>query len=106
MDLIDIIQKLIQDGVEQLKLTDMTIGTVMTNAPLSITIDALMLPIPQAALLLTDAVSPKSVSGTTSDGASFTVVITQPLQVGEKVILLRCAGGQRYIVLSRVQAQQ
>jgi hypothetical protein len=44
---------------------------------------------------------PKSYSGKTSDGASFTVVINEGLQAGEKVIMLRVSGGQQFIVLSK-----
>ena len=101
MDLIEIIQKIVQDDIKELKLTDLVCGTVITSAPLSIQIDSMMQPIPEQALILTDNVKAKSYSGKTSDGATFTVIINQALQAGERVILLRCSGGQRFIVLSR-----
>lgn len=102
MDLIEIIQQILQNGVTELKLTDLVIGTVVTSAPLTIQIDTLMQPIPEEALIKTENIMPKSYSGKTSDGASFTAVINVGIQPGEKVVMLRCQHGQRFIVLSRV----
>jgi hypothetical protein len=101
MDLVEVIQTLMQNGIKELKLTDLIIGTVVTPAPLSIMIDASMPPIPEIALIKTVGVMPKSYSGKTSDGASFTVVINEGLQAGQKVIMLRVSGGQQFIVLSK-----
>lgn len=102
MDLIEVIQQIIQNGIAELKLTDLVIGTVVTNAPLTIQIDTLMQPLPEEALIKTENIMPKSYTGTTSDGASFTVVINQGIQPGDKVVMLRCQHGQRFIVLSKV----
>ena len=102
MDLIEVLQQILQNGITELKLTDLVIGTVVTASPLTIQIDSLMQPIPEEALIKTEAVMPKSYSGTTSDGASFTAVINVGIQPGDKVVMLRCQHGQRFIVLSRV----
>jgi hypothetical protein len=102
MDLIEVIQQIIQNGIAELKLTDLVIGTVITNAPLTIQIDTLMQPLPEEALIKTENIMPKSYTGTTSDGASFTVIINQGVQPGDKVVMLRCQHGQRFIVLSKV----
>jgi hypothetical protein len=102
MDLIEVLQQILQNGITELKLTDLVIGTVVTAAPLTIQIDALMQPIPEEALIKTEAIMPKSYSGKTSDGASFTAVINVGIHPGEKVVMLRCQHGQRFIVLSRV----
>ncbi len=102
MDLIEVLQQILQNGITELKLTDLVIGTVVTAAPLTIQIDALMQPIPEEALIKTENIMPKSYSGKTSDGATFTVVINVGIQPGEKVVMLRCQHGQRFIVLSRV----
>ena len=56
-----------------------------------------MLPIPASALILTDNVVPRSVKS--SDGA--TVQLSRGLAPGERVVMLRGASGQRFIVLSR-----
>lgn len=102
MDLIDVLQTIMQDGAEQMKLTDLAFGTVTSVTPLAVQIDGTMQPIPEAALIKTVGVMPKSYTGTDSHGDSFTVVINEGLSVGSKVVLLRCAHGQRYIVLSKV----
>jgi hypothetical protein len=102
MDLIEVIQQIIQNGIAELKLTDLVIGTVIINAPLTIQIDTLMQPLPEEALIKTENIMPKSYTGTTSDGASFTVIINQGVQPGDKVVMLRCQHGQRFIVLSKV----
>ena len=102
MDLIEILQQIIQNGISELKLTDLVIGTVVTASPLTIQIDTLMQPLPEEALIKTEAIMPKTYSGTTSDGATFTVTINEGIQAGDKVVMLRCQHGQRFIVLSKV----
>jgi hypothetical protein len=103
MDLVEVLQTLLQNGIEELKLTDLEFGVVMTVSPLTIGISSLMAPLPEEALIKTVGVMPKTYSGKTSDGATFTVTINEGLHVMDKVVLLRCAHGQRYIVLSKVQ---
>lgn len=102
MDLIEVLQQILQNGITELKLTDLVIGTVATTSPLTIQIDTLMQPLPEEALIKTEAIMPKIYSGTTSDGATFTAVINEGIQAGDKVVMLRCQHGQRFIVLSKV----
>lgn len=102
MDLIEVLQQIFQNGTEQLKLCDLEFGTVTSMSPFKVQIESTMQPIPEAALVRTFGVMPRSYTGTTSDGASFTCVINPGLSVGDKVVMLRCAGGQRFIVLSKV----
>jgi hypothetical protein len=102
MDLIEVLQQILQNGITELKLTDLVIGTVVTVSPLTIQIDTLMQPLPEEALIKTEAIMPKTYSGTTSDGATFTAVINEGIQAGDKVVMLRCQHGQRFIVLSKV----
>lgn len=105
MELIDVLHQIIQENQKASHPTDLVFGTVISTAPLSVQLETSMLPIPADALVLTDSVIGRTatVSGTTSDGASYTVVvpIQNALQVGEKVVMLRCAAGQRFIILSR-----
>ena len=106
MELIDVLHSIMQDSLKASKPTDLCFGTVSSVSPLQVTLEMSMLPIPQEALSLTDSVIARSetVSATTSDGA--TVTITVPIQkalvAGEKVLMLRCGGGQRFVILSRV----
>lgn len=94
-DLIDVIQKIAQDAQEGTKPTDLVFGTVAAGG--TVILESTMLPIPASALILTDNVVSRSV--TSSDGA--TVQLSTGLVPGDRVIMLRCASGQRFIVLSR-----
>lgn len=102
MDLIDVLQQIQQEGYKGMKPTDLVFGTVTSLAPFTVQIESTMQPIPEAALVRTFGVMPRSYTGTTSDGASFTCVINPGLAAGDRVVMLRCAAGQRYIVLSKV----
>ena len=94
-DLIEVIQKIAQDAQEGTKPTDLVFGTVAAGG--TVILENTMLPIPASALVLTDNVVPRS--GKSSDGA--TVQLSRGLSPGERVVMLRCASGQRFIVLSR-----
>lgn len=94
-DLIEVIQKIAQDAQDGTKPTDLVFGTVAAGG--TVILENTMLPIPASALVLTDNVVPRSVKS--SDGA--TVQLSRGLSPGERVVMLRCASGQRFIVLSR-----
>ena len=94
-DLIEVIQKIAQDAQDGTKPTDLVFGTVAAGG--TVILENTMLPIPASALILTDNVVSRSVKS--SDGA--TVQLSSGLSPGERVVMLRCASGQRFIVLSR-----
>ena len=94
-DLIEVIQKIAQDAQEGTKPTDLVFGTVAAGG--TVILENTMLPIPVSALILTDNVVSRSVKS--SDGA--TVQLSTGLAPGERVVMLRCASGQRFVVLSR-----
>jgi hypothetical protein len=102
MDLIEVLQQITQKGVEGMKPTDLAFGTVFSVSPMTVIIDGTMQAIPEAALVLTDGVRAKTYNGVDSAGDSFSVVINDGLVPGDKIVMLRCAAGQRYIILSRV----
>ena len=102
MDLIDVLHKIQQDGINELNLTDLVFGTVTKTSPLEIQIEGTMQPIPEAALILTDNVKARTYEGTTGEGDTFSVTLSTALTVGEKALMLRCSHGQRFIVISRV----
>ena len=101
-DLLGVLQTIMQNTVKGLKLTDLCFGTVATASPLSVTLESTMQSLPAAVLILCDAVKARSVTITDSDGDTATVQLSEALRAGERVIMLRCAGGQRFVVLSRV----
>lgn len=106
-ELIDILHKIIQESVEGQKPADLVFGTVAALSPLSVTLENTMQPIPEAAIILTEPVIARTVSvtATTTDGARVTVnvPVTEGLKAGERVVMLRCSAGQRFVILSRAQ---
>lgn len=100
-DLLGVLQQITQNNMEGMKLTDLCFGTVATASPVTVTLEGTMQPIPAAAIVLCDSVKARSVTITDSDGDTATVPLSTALQAGERVIMLRCAHGQRFLVLSR-----
>ena len=104
-DLLSVLQQINQNSIKGMKPCDLCFGTVASASPLTITLEGTMQPLPTVALVLCDTVVDRSetVTATDSDGdsISITVPISRALQGGERVVMLRCSGGQRFIVLSR-----
>lgn len=99
-ELVGVIQQIIQNTLKAMKLTDKATGTVVSVSPLSIQLDILMPPLPEAALVLTDAVKEKIAPVQDGDGGF--VVVNEGLKSGDRVLMLRVQRGQQYIVLSRI----
>lgn len=116
MELLEVINKIIQDNTEAQKLTDICIGTVTTADPIEIQINPNMPPLPTEALVLCDPVEEieKDVEITpefkavlaakeiTAPDVIGKVKVSEALEEGDKVIMLRVLKGQQFIVLSRV----
>lgn len=100
-DLIDILNAISQNNQAAQKPADIAYGTVISVSPLSIQTVSTSPPIPAAALELTSSVVAQT--ATVQGGSGGTVVINPGLAAGDKVIMLRVAKGQRYIVLSKAQ---
>lgn len=62
VDLLGVVQKIIQENVKGLKLADKMTGTEISLSPLKVQADISMPSIPEAGLILTDAVKAKSVT--------------------------------------------
>lgn len=101
-DLIDVLHGIMQENMKSGKPTDLCFGTVSKASPVEIQLETTMQPIPAAAIVLTEAVVARSVTATTSDGATVTIEISRALEAGDRVVMIRAASGQRFIVLSRV----
>lgn len=89
-----------QENQKAMKPTEVAFGTVATVSPLSILVDGTSQPKPEAGLILTEAVIPKTVQ---VQGGGGMVVVNKGLAVGDKVVMLRVSRGNRYIVLSKAQ---
>ena len=99
-ELIDVLNMIAQDNAKANKPADIAYGTVSSISPLTVKLDDTMLPIPDVALVLTENV--KSRSAKVQGGGGGTVVISEGLAGGDKVVMLRVSRGNRYIILSRV----
>ena len=97
--LIEVLQKIIQQNTEALKLADIAYGTVKSTNPLRVTLQTTMQDIPTAALVETVGVKYKQSDVIGGEGGY--VVINEGLNVGDVVVMLRVSKGQRYIVLSK-----
>ena len=99
-NLLGVMQEIMQENQKAMKPTEVAFGTVATVSPLSILVDGTSQPKPEAGLILTEAVIPKTVQ---VQGGGGLVVVNKGLAVGDKVVMLRVSRGNRYIVLSKAQ---
>lgn len=99
-ELIGVIQQIVQNVIQAMNLTDKATGTVLSIDPLSVQVDMNMPPLPDAAILLTDAV--KERVAPVQGGEGGTVMVSEDLKPGDKVLMLRVQRGQQYIILSRI----
>lgn len=115
MELVQVIQKIVQDAMKGSALTDLTVGTVTSASPLEITTRTTMQPLRAQVLYLTDAVIPKTlqfssdtpgvicyVNGEAQPVSGGTVTLNPALAVGDKVLLLRVQNGQKFVILSKI----
>lgn len=100
-DLLSVLQAINQANYKGMKPTDLCFGTVTQADLVAIQLEGTMQPIPSAAIVLCDSVRARQTTATDSRGDSVTVTLSEALQAGERVVMLRCAQGQRFVVLSR-----
>lgn len=99
-ELLGVLQEIVKNYVNAIKMTDKATGTVIKTSPLTIQTDTSLPPISGNALILTSNVIEQTepVKG----GAGGTVTVTEGLKAGDKVLLLRVQRGQQFIVLSKI----
>ncbi len=109
MELKDILQQMITQTMQANTPADLIVGTVTQGSPLEISINPQMAPLKSPVLSLTWPVVEHKVDlpavnipgvGTVNLGS---VTITEALKTGDKVTLIRAQGGQRFIVLSKIE---
>ncbi|MTI56163.1 DUF2577 domain-containing protein [Geosporobacter ferrireducens] len=127
MNMIEIMKQAATDAIQQSKPVNVLFGTVQSINPLKIIIDQ-KLPLEADDLILTSLVKDrrakisfdnpdiknivKDYSMDDISGTNYKLTFQQPIQneitiydglkIGERVMLLRIQGGQKYIVLDRV----
>lgn len=102
MDLVATIQSIIQESYEALKPTDIAVGKVVTTNPITIQTSVEFPPIPSKALILTKLVQAYDETVRISGSEYDTTIHHYGLSVGDSVVMIRAAKGQRYIVLSKI----
>lgn len=81
--LVGLIQRIVQDVIQASKLCDICYGTVKAKDPLEVEIEQTMLDLPSECLVRTSTVKGQ-------------------MEVGDKVVMIRAAGGQQFVILSKV----
>lgn len=89
------------EAVRASKPFALELGTVNSVSPLKVQIDQ-KLELTAAQLMLTNAVRDHSVYITPEGGEKKKYKLHYGLKTGERVILLRADGGQKFIILDRV----
>lgn len=95
-DLLELIKKIALKAVNAEKPSDFCFGKVVSTSPLKISIDQ-KLTLTAAQLVLT-----RNVTDFTTKLNDSEVTIQNALKLGEKVVLLRQKGGQKFLILDRV----
>lgn len=94
------IQLIVQNVVKGMKLADVSYGKVTKESPLEIELEQTMLPLRGGNLVLTDSVKKRIENVDNREDGSI-VEVQHDLKVGDRVVMLRAAGGQTYVVLSK-----
>jgi len=108
MELLNLIKKAAVSAVEASNPTSITYGKVISIAPLSIQIDQKLI-LPEVFLIVPEYLTEKKITISEpeySGGGGINIiqkeyVIREALKVNDNVILIKCNGGQKYIVLDR-----
>ena len=108
--MLDIIKQLAVDAVDLGRAADFCIGTVVSGAPLCIRLEE-GLELDEAFLVLAEPVTSWEESGTVwlwrenheRELYQYQLFHNRGLHTGERVALVRAAGGQQYLVLCRVE---
>lgn len=78
-------------------------GTVTSVSPIKVRVDQ-KFELSASQLILTNAVRDHTVTVTDPEGKEQAFFIRLALQIGERVLLLRADGGQKFIILDRAEA--
>lgn len=108
--MLNAIKQAAQDAIEASNPVTVMIGTVTKINPLEVnvdqrfTLDADFLIVPESLTRLEIDLrhAHTAPGGTTDDALTEPVVIRQGLQAGDRVVLLRIQGGQKYLILDKV----
>ena len=104
-ELVRLIKRAATDAVNAHNPMSVLTGRVESSNPLKISINP-KITLSGAQLILTDAVRNHRIVISDADGSVHTYTVQNALSVGEKTLLIRCDGGQKYIVIGRTEAKE
>ena len=102
-DLLQLIKTAAINAVEASQPSDFCFGKVTSMNPLKVAVEQ-KLTLGEAQLVLTKGVTDHTITVTDSELGMRRMTIHAALQVGEKVVLMKQKGGQKYLILDRVVA--
>lgn len=94
------IKKLAMSAIENSQPCDVCFGTVSAVNPLAIQVEDLKMTLGASFVTVPDYLKDWTIQ-VTVDGKSGTGVLPWALKVGDRVILVKKAGGQKYVILGR-----
>lgn len=109
-NLLELIKRAAQDAVEASQPVQVRVGTVLSTDPLQVQVDQRFI-LPAAALIVPERLAPYEVDlshthrypgGETEAALTEPLVIRKGLATGDRVLLLRVQGGEKYVILDRV----
>jgi hypothetical protein len=94
--MLDAIKRAAKEAVDAAGPVQVQLGVVTNDNPLEVLVDN-RLPLSEDFLII-----PETLSGFTLAIGSTEYKIRKPLETGDKLLLIRMQGGQRYVIMDRV----
>lgn len=102
MSLLDTQKAIVKNYVDSLKLADVVYGKVVSNDPMTIKLDAYTDILPSKFIVCPEHLLKHDVE-MTCDGIKKTYTVEPQLKGGDRVVLVKALGGQRFYVIGKVK---
>ncbi|OQB15707.1 MAG: hypothetical protein BWY15_00420 [Firmicutes bacterium ADurb.Bin193] len=102
MELIHVIQKVVSDVINSIAFTDVCYGEVIQIDPLKVKISNKLIIGNELILLTSNVTEQKHTHNVTGDSEISEAITAQPLEVGDKILMLKAQRGGLYVVLDRL----
>ncbi len=99
------IKGIVQDIIGAYNPSDIINGTIISLSPIQVEIDGRSEYIPSRMFIVPESMVGKTVKASFSDETGVhegTLTIEPALHVGDKVIILKCQQGQKYLIMDKV----
>lgn len=101
MSLLDTQKTIVKNYVDNLKITDVVYGNVVSNEPVTIKLDAYTDILPSKFIVVPKHLLKHDVE-MTCEGIKRTYTVEPQLKSGDRVALIKALGGQRFYVIGKV----